>query len=336
MINVEIRESLNYYRDAMVRGEFYIGTCSWKFESWRGLLYSDPVSSVTDFTLSGPGKVPTNYLAEYSQRLGTVEIDQWFWSLFPGRYPRLPTIEVVEEYRESVPQDFKFAVKIPNSITLTHYYQQDKSAPLVENPHFLSTKLFSQFLNCLEPMQGKLGPLMFQFEYLNKNKMASAAEFQNNFSGFITQLGKNDRIGKILNQGMFHVEIRNPNYLTPTYFEFLREYRLGHVFMQGYYMPDILSTYDKYKDYIEGATVIRLMGRDRKAIEKLTADKWDQIVDPKDEELGNIISMINELLDRKIDVWLFVNNHYEGSAPLTIQKIVKMLSGIERPGEKSE
>ena len=44
-----------------------IGTCSWKYESWRGLVYSD--------------KPRINYLAEYAQKYDTVEVDQWFWSL---------------------------------------------------------------------------------------------------------------------------------------------------------------------------------------------------------------------------------------------------------------
>jgi uncharacterized protein YecE (DUF72 family) len=44
----------------------HIGTCSWKYPSWRGLVYSD----------SGQ-----NYLQEYAQHYSCVEVDQWFWSL---------------------------------------------------------------------------------------------------------------------------------------------------------------------------------------------------------------------------------------------------------------
>ena len=44
------------------------GTCSWKYDSWRGILYSDEVN--------------INYLKEYSSHYSTVEIDQWFWSLY--------------------------------------------------------------------------------------------------------------------------------------------------------------------------------------------------------------------------------------------------------------
>ena len=35
--------------------------------------------------------------------------------------------------------------------------------------------------------------------------------------------------------------------------------------------------------------------------------------------------MIKELNDRSVDVYLNVNNHYEGCAPMTIEKIKKLL-----------
>ena len=41
-----------------------IGTCSWKYPSWKGILYSE--------------RVGKNYLSEYARHYDTVEIDQWF------------------------------------------------------------------------------------------------------------------------------------------------------------------------------------------------------------------------------------------------------------------
>ena len=110
-----------------------IGTCSWKYPSWRGLVYSKAKD--------------INYLEEYSNRYSTVEVDQWFWSLFKKGKIRLPEIEMVAEYGSSVPAGFRFTVKVPNSITLTHYYKKKKSDPLEENPHFLSLSLFEEFLS---------------------------------------------------------------------------------------------------------------------------------------------------------------------------------------------
>ncbi|MFT5699718.1 MAG: hypothetical protein ACI8ZB_002579 [Desulforhopalus sp.] len=99
-----------------------IGTCSWKYDSWKGLIY--------------PESTPFNYLEEYSHHYKTVEVDQWFWSLFPGNKVVLPNPAVAQEYASSVPQGFRFGVKVPNSITLTHYYKKKKSDPPEPNPHF--------------------------------------------------------------------------------------------------------------------------------------------------------------------------------------------------------
>jgi hypothetical protein len=56
-------------------------------------------------------------------------------------------------------------------------------------------------------------------------------------------------------------------------------------------------------------------------MEKITGKRWDKIISPKDEEIGDILDTIGRLLRRRVDVYLNVNNHFEGSAPLTIGKI---------------
>ena len=53
-----------------------IGTCSWRYPSWAGLVYRDGKGSGVEL------------LAEYATRYDTVEIDRWFWSL--GRTRAMP------------------------------------------------------------------------------------------------------------------------------------------------------------------------------------------------------------------------------------------------------
>lgn len=55
------------------RGCLRVGTCSWKCDSWKGLIYRPDV----DYS-------PNDYLPDYARHLNTVEVDQWFWSLFPS------------------------------------------------------------------------------------------------------------------------------------------------------------------------------------------------------------------------------------------------------------
>ncbi len=275
------------------------GTCSWKYDSWRGIVYSD--------------KENINYLKEYSQHFNTVEIDQWFWSLFPPNNVSLPDRRTVEEYAESVPDDFLFTIKVPNAITLTHFYNKDKTQPLVPNPYFLSNELFNEFLEKLSPMEDKIGSLIFQFEYLNKKKMSSLSRFQEMFRQFHSNL-KNSvpAIG---------IEIRNPNYLNASYFQFINDLKLHHVFLEGYFMPPVTEIYSNYKYHVNDLTVIRLHGPDRKGIEKIARNNWDKIYVDREKELSGIIEMIKDLRNRDVDLFVNVNNHFEGSAPLTIERI---------------
>ncbi|MBK7632502.1 MAG: DUF72 domain-containing protein [Ignavibacteriales bacterium] len=278
-----------------------IGTCSWKYDSWKGIVYTD--------------KEKINYLEEYSKQFNTVEIDQWFWSLSEPKKVLLPIEKVVEEYSNSVPDNFKFTIKIPNAVTLTHLYNKNKTEILKPNSFFLSTDIFEKFLESLKPLEKNIGVLMFQFEYLNKQKLSGLTEFIDRFESFIELADK---------KYVYGIEIRNPNYLNKPYFDFLERNRLAMVFLQGYYMPPIWQVFNQYKDQINSTTVIRLHGPDRSGIEKKTCSIWNQIVEPKDDDLNKVAEIMSYLKNKKVDLYINVNNHFEGSAPLTIQKLKRL------------
>ena len=52
-----------------------------------------------------------DYLAEYATRYNTVEVDQWFWAM--------PEPATAAQYASVTPADFRFTVKLPNTLTLT-------------------------------------------------------------------------------------------------------------------------------------------------------------------------------------------------------------------------
>ena len=267
-----------------------IGTCSWKYPSWQGLVYSRAMG--------------VDYLAEYARMYSTVEVDQWFWALPEGK--------TTVEYAAATPKDFRFTVKLPNELSLTHFYKKKGETEPRPNPRFLSTELFTEVLSRLQPMHEKIGMLMLQFEYLNKQKMASQAAFLERLGAFVEAAPRTLALA---------IEPRNPRWLDERYFGFLAEHGLGHVFLQGYYMPPLWETYAKFAQLLRGAVVVRLHGPDREGMEKATGQSWDRIVAPRDEELQRVVDMIHDMRARSLTVYLNVNNHYEGSAPLTIARL---------------
>ena len=284
--------------------ELRIGACSWKYPSWQGLVYSSAQ--------------PVDYLREYAARYDTVEVDQWFWSLFGAGSVRLPDPSDARAYRQAVGDGFRFSVKAPDSITLTHLRNRDKTAAPQPNPHFLSPALLADFLDAISPLAGVLGPVMFQFEYLNRLKMPSQAQFQAAFQAFL----------HVLPAGyIYGLEIRNPNYLNREFFAFMDQHKVAPVLLQGYYMPSIVPLYERWRDLLAGqeTVVIRLHGPDRQGMEERAGGRWDQIVAPKDEELAGVADMAKDLLAAGTRVYINVNNHYEGSAPLTIARLRRLL-----------
>ena len=285
-----------------------IGTCSWKYDSWKGLLYAEDKAYAAD-----------DYLTDYAKQLDTVEIDQWFWSLFPGGVT-LPETGTVRRYAESVPDRFRFTVKAPNAITLTHFYakqpRQDAEFANRPNAHFLDHGLLDRFLDRLSSMGSKLGPIMLQFEYLNRKKMPSMGAFLERLDRFLAGAPRGFR---------YAVEIRNPNYLSTEFFDLLAEHGVGYVFLEGYFMPHIGEVWRRFQPATTDFTVIRLHGSDRSDIEKRTGRNWSRVVDPKPEGLAAATRIIRANAARKVTTFVNVNNHFEGAAPLTIERLTAEL-----------
>jgi uncharacterized protein YecE (DUF72 family) len=206
-------------------------------------------------------------------------------------------------------------VKCPNALTLTHHHGK-KGDPLEVNSKFLDASFFLKFLDSVAPLVPKIGFFIFQFEYLNKDKMESKDKFYYDLGGFLSELPSDLP---------YAVEIRNPKWIDNLWFDLLINNHVAPVLLQGYWMPDIVNTINKNLDKLGNKICTRLHGEDREGMEERTGEDWSRIIRPKDEELHRISEIVVKMLGGGTEVFLNVNNHYEGSAPLTIEKIEKQL-----------
>jgi len=94
--NISTMADLNLSIPPQYRASLRVGTCSWKCEGWKGLIYR-----------AGVKYTAGDYLVDYAKYFNTVEVDQWFWSLFPARV-KLTDPRAAKEYAQSVPDDFVF------------------------------------------------------------------------------------------------------------------------------------------------------------------------------------------------------------------------------------
>jgi uncharacterized protein YecE (DUF72 family) len=281
-------------------GTIEFGTCSWNYDSWIGLVYSKKAS------------YSAAYLKEYSAKYPTVEVDSWFY--------KLPTPEDALEYKTQTQPGFSFSCKLTESISLTHERNRDKEAPLIPNPGYLSAELFAQYLEAIRVLIPQIFVLELEFEYLNKLKMPNLAAFMQTVEKFINSLEK---------AGLRHlvplaIETRNSNYLKREYFQFLKDHEIAHIFSEKMYLPHIYELYTQFGDLIGNRVPIRLLGGDRKEIETMTNGTWNDIVAPK-ADLPEIANMIGDLATGSRIVKVYLNNHYEGSAPKSIDRLSALL-----------
>jgi uncharacterized protein YecE (DUF72 family) len=85
---------------------------------------------------------PSDYLSFYAERFHTVEVDSTFYAC--------PTARTVQNWNARTPDGFVFSVKVPQTIT------HDKV--LVD-----CDAEFSEFLETMDILGAKLGPMVFQF-----------------------------------------------------------------------------------------------------------------------------------------------------------------------------
>lgn len=282
------------------RSKIEFGTCSWNYDSWIGLVYSRKATH------------SAAYLREYSARYPTVEVDSWFY--------KLPDPDDVREYRMLTPDTFTFSCKLTESLSLTHARTRDKTAPLVGNPDFLSAEVYARYLDATQEIHDRIFLVELEFEYLNKQKMAGLSAFMQTLENFVTTLEKQG----IRNILPLAVECRNANYLTREYFQFLRDHDISHVFSEKQYLPHVYELYDKVNDLIGDRVAVRLLGGDRKEIEQNTGGKWNEIVDQK-TDLPEVAGMLRDLAKGSRLVKVYLNNHYEGSAPKSIDRLRELL-----------
>lgn len=268
-----------------------IGTCSWNYDSWMGIVYSNK------------WKTSASYLIEYSKHYKSAEIDSWFYDM--------PNPAEVKEYRENVPPEFIFTCKVPRELTLTHIPNYGTLTP---NPNFLSLERFEVFLNLMEELLPQMKGIIFQFPYFDNERISSLSQFLFKAKHFFSSVRKELPIA---------IEVRNKDFLNANYFDFLIEHNIIPVLSEMKMLPTITEVYERNRLRIGDDVIIRLLGGDRKEIELRTKKIWDEIKVPKPQN-QKIAEMIVEMLETK-NVILNVNNHYEGCAPKTILNLLHLM-----------
>jgi uncharacterized protein YecE (DUF72 family) len=255
--------------------EIRIGTSAFTAAGWPGTFYPD-------------GLPEREYLTYYAAKFDTVEVDSTFY--------RIPSLQMVKGWDAKTPPGFLFAVKVPQIIT--------HEKVLVD-----CDAEFKQFVDVMETLGQKLGPLLLQFGYFNKKVFVGVNDFLARLRPFLKKLPKNHK---------FAVEIRNMNWLVPQFVEALRERGVALALIDQSWMPRPAQWFEKFDPITADFTYVRWLG-DRKGIEEQTK-VWDRIIVDRRADLAEWVEVLKTVHKRKIQILAFANNHYAGYGPGTIKQ----------------
>jgi len=151
-----------------------LGTSSWSFPGWRGIVYGDDYSN---------SRLARDGLTAYGAHplLRSVSIDRSFYAPL--------TVTDYLRYAQQVPDHFRFIVKAPALITDASV-RGDRGEPVSANPCFLNAELAArEFVEpCLAGLGAKAGALVFQFPPLPDPLLADPAAFVERLAAFLAAL----------------------------------------------------------------------------------------------------------------------------------------------------
>lgn len=154
-----------------------IGTSGWHYKHWLGVFYPE-------------GTRPAEMFQFYARHFDTVEINNSFY--------RLPTATTFDNWRESSPSNFCYAVKASRFIT--HMKK-------LKDPENSSAKFFL----VADRLDRKLGPILFQLPPRWKLNLERLEEFLRLLPG----------------EHRYAVEVRDETWLVPEVYKLLRKYNVA-------------------------------------------------------------------------------------------------------------
>ncbi len=267
-------------------GTLRVGTSSFTAAGWRGTFYPQ-------------GMKQADYLGHYATQFDTVEIDSTWYAA--------PTERTVLNWAAQTPDHFTISAKVPQVITHER---------CLENCDLEMTS----FLKVMERLGPKLGVLLLQFPYFNRDLFATPEPFLKRLTPFLKKLPTCFR---------FALELRNKSFLIPQLRHMLEAHRIAIALVDHPWMP-APKTWFKTDPVTAPLAYVRLLG-DRYDIEQKTKI-WDTVIVDRSREIADWTTVCEKITQRGVDAFVYINNHYAGHAPASVRQFLKEWRERHRSG----
>jgi uncharacterized protein YecE (DUF72 family) len=296
----------------------YLGTSSWSFPGWQGLVWQ---GTHTAPLLSRDGLPAYGALGLFR----TVGIDRSFYSPMSS--------DEFAAYALQVPADFRFLVKAPALVT-DAVMRADDGRGRAANRWFLDADIaLDKFIGpAIEGLGQRAGPLVFQFSPAPREMLADPAAWVERLGLFLEMLPREVRGQKPL----YAVEIRNLEFLTPRLMRLLREQGVRYVIGLHDRMPGVERQANALRvldnclqgDYApSGPLIVRWNLKPGLKYEEAKEHyfPFNRLVDEDSDTRRMLAALTRAALASNQPAFIIANNKAEGSAPLTLLKLAEAL-----------
>ena len=292
-----------------------LGTSSWFFPGWRGLVYDGvhPQVTLSRKGLEAYGQIPL---------LRTVSLDRTF-------YAPISAVDYAR-YAAQVPEQFSFVVKAP-AIVCDAVMRDEEGRGKVPNPHFLDAVIATRefVLPCLEGLEAKAGPLVFQVSPLPRSLVEDASLFVERLERFFEALPR--EIGP--HRPLYALELRNRELLTPRLMRMLARPDVRYCVGLHDRMPEVerQETALKALDGEEPGPLVVRWNLHRGFLYQAARQRYepfDRLVDEDGETRRILARMAATAFKARRKVWITVNNKAEGSAPLSVLELAREIAKL--------
>lgn len=289
------------------RGVF-IGTSSWKYEGWLEQIYT--TSCYLSRGRFSQRQFQETCLAEYAETFPIVCGDFSFY--------QFPAPDYWRKLFTSAPKTLRYALKVPEEITAKAFPKHERYGPRAgeKNASFLDAAVFNaMFLDALRPYREQVAVLIFEFGAFPRYCYQHVTEFIAELEPFLARLPDDFR---------YAVEIRNPEFLGPEYFQCLHQNGVAHVLNAWSRMPELQVQMQLPDVFTADFTVVRALLRRGRPYEQAVAQfsPYKQVQEVNEPARESMRAVIRRAADRNQPAYIFVNNRLEGNAPQTIEAIV--------------
>lgn len=263
--------------DQRAAPRIYLGSSSWNCDDWKEVFYPAAVADP---------------LAYYARRFDTVEVDST-WYGTPARH-------TVESWRKRVPAGFRFALKVPRTVT------HDRALHACEGE-------LNTFLSTVSHLDDRLGPILFQFPpHFGPAELPALRT-----------------VLKLLPRGWkFAMEFRNRAWFQAEHADLLRSHEVAWTLAD---FGNLLTSAAPLPIYTTAAfTYVRWLGDRHEPLAPLNSLKKDRSTE--EERWAELLQSLP--VD---EAWGYFNNHWAGFSPGSVDAFKKRLGLPVKPGpEPSE